>query len=196
MYLYEKALTDDINKLFVNSKVKAIVADTLNEGLRRIAAEKEDKITLPVIVISGGDWQLDDSNFYSLMHGSEFEKQIIGEPDEVIAKNTNILPFTPSYDMYIAAYSSRECDMLTREIIFHYNLQPTLTISIPYGIDKYHTFNILFDKTIRKSQNSSGVIYRTLSFTLQGAYLWHNNTFNVVKQLETSVREEYDNVQD
>ena len=65
MYLYENALIDDINKLFTNSKVKAVIADSLDEGLRRIAAENEDKISLPFITIAGGDWKLEDNNFYS-----------------------------------------------------------------------------------------------------------------------------------
>lgn len=193
MYLYENAIIDDINKLFTNSKVCALIADNLNEGLRRIAAKKDDKTTLPAIVLSGGDWVLGDANFYSLMHGSEF-KQIIDTPEypESMSKQINIIPFTPSYDMYIVAQSGRECDMLTREIIFHYFMQPTLTVKIPYGIDNIHTFNLSFNNNVRKSQNPAGLVYRTLSFSLQGAYLWHNNTFNVVRKIDTTVREEYE----
>lgn len=187
MYLYENTLIEDINKLFTNSKVKAVIADSLNEGLRRVAAQNEDKITLPAIVLSGGDWSLDDANYYSVMHGSEFKR--VAEDDPRI-KSTSILPFTPAYDMYVMAQSSRECDMLTRELIFHYTLNPTLTINIPYGINEIHTFNIQFERSIRKSQNASGLVYRTISFTLKGAYLWHNTTFNLVKELDTSVRSE------
>lgn len=189
MYLYENAVIEDINRLFTNSKVTAIVADTLSEGLRRIAAKQEDKVTLPAIVLTGGNWRLDDSNFYSLMHGSEFKR----ENDESLAKNTNIISFTPSYTMYIIAQTSRECDMLTREIIFHYYMNPTLTLDIPYGINKRHTFNLLFSNNVDKTENSTGLIYRTLNFSIQGAYLWHNNTFNVVKDVEiTGVKEEYE----
>ena len=124
MYLYEQSIIKDINNLFINSKVKAVVADSLDEGLRRIAAECEDKITLPVIVLSGGNWTVDDANFYSLMHGSEIKRI----EDNTLAKNMSILPITPSYNMYVIAQSSRECDMLTREMLFHYFTHPTLTI--------------------------------------------------------------------
>lgn len=186
MYLYENAIIENINKLFTNSKVCAVIADSLSEGLRRVAANKEDKITLPAIILVGGDWSLNDSNFYSLMHGSEFER--IAE--DTLTKNTSIMSFTPSYSMYIIAQSSRECDMLTREIIFHYSMHPTLVVNIPYGINKIHTFNLNINKNIPKSQTNTGFIYRVLNFDLQGAYLWHNNTFNVNKQTETTVREE------
>lgn len=186
MYLYENAIIENINKLFTNSKVCAVIADSLSEGLRRVAANKEDKITLPAIILVGGDWSLNDSNFYSLMHGSEFERV----EENILTKNINVMSFTPSYSMYIIAQSSRECDMLTREIIFHYSMHPTLVVNIPYGINKVHTFNLNINKNIPKSQTNTGFIYRVLNFDLQGAYLWHNNTFNVNKQTETTVREE------
>lgn len=186
MYLYENAIIENINKLFTNSKVCAVIADSLSEGLRRVAANKEDKITLPAIILVGGDWSLNESNFYSLMHGSEFERT----EEDTLTKNTSIMSFTPSYSMYIIAQSSRECDMLTREIIFHYSMHPTLVVNIPYGINKIHTFNLNINKNIPKSQTNTGFIYRVLNFDLQGAYLWHNNTFNVNKQTETTVREE------
>ena len=186
MYLYENAIIENINKLFINSKVCAVIADSLSEGLRRVAANKEDKITLPAIILVGGDWSLNDSNFYSLMHGSEFEKV----EEDTLTKNINVISFTPSYSMYIIAQSSRECDMLTREIVFHYSMHPTLVVNIPYGINKVHTFNLNINKNIPKSQTNTGFIYRVLNFDLQGAYLWHNNTFNVNKQTETTVREE------
>lgn len=186
MYLYENAIIENINKLFTNSKVCAVIADSLSEGLRRVAANKEDKITLPAIILVGGDWSLNDSNFYSLMHGSEFERV----EENILTKNINVMSFTPSYSMYIIAQSSRECDMLTREIVFHYSMHPTLVVNIPYGINKVHTFNLNINKNIPKSQTNTGFIYRVLNFDLQGAYLWHNNTFNVNKQTETTVREE------
>lgn len=186
MYLYENAIIENINKLFTNSKVCAVIADSLSEGLRRVAANKEDKITLPAIILVGGDWSLNDSNFYSLMHGSEFERV----EEDTLTKNTSVISFTPSYSMYIIAQSSRECDMLTREIVFHYSMHPTLVVNIPYGINKIHTFNLNINKNIPKSQTNTGFIYRVLNFDLQGAYLWHNNTFNVNKQTETTVREE------
>lgn len=191
MYLYENAIIEDINKLFTNNKVTAVIADNLNEGLRRVAAKNEDKITLPAIMLSGGDWNLPDANYYSAMHGSNYKR--IDEDIAPRVKSTGVLPLVPSYDMYIIAQSSREVDMLTREIIFHYYLNPTLTIDIPYGIDDIHTFNIIFGNTVRKSQNATGLVYRTISFILQGAYLWYNKTFNVVREVKTDVRSEYEN---
>lgn len=194
MYLYEKSLTEDMNKLFTNSKVTAVVADSLDEGMRRIASEKEDKITLPVIIYVGGDWELEDVNFYAMMHGTEFRRVDVTDkykgPD--IAKNASVLPITPQYDMHVCAQSSRECDMLTREVLFHYFKNPTLTVKIPYGLNVVHTFNILYGKNIRKAVDKKGLVVRTVPLVLQGAYLWHNDTFNIIKELEATVREEYD----
>ena len=82
--------------------------------------------------------------------------------------------------------------MLTRELLFHYMMNPTLTVKIPYGVDNIHTFNILFNRSVNRSQNATGLIYRTLGFQIQGAYLWHNNTFNIVKEIETDVDVKYD----
>lgn len=189
MYLYEETIIEDVNKLFTNSKLCAVIANSVDEGLRRIASSEEDKITLPAVVLVGGNWQLDDNNFYSLMHGSEFKR--IDDDPESMMKSTSILPFTPSYTMYVIAQSSRECDMLTRELLFHYSKNPTLTVKVPYGIDEIHTFNILFSRNVNKSQNSAGLVYRTIDFTLQGAYLWHNTTFNIVKEINSDVKEVY-----
>lgn len=189
MYLYENVIVEDINSLFTNSKVKAVLADSLDEALRRSAQANEDEVTLPFIAIVGGDWQLGETNFYSLMHGIETQKI----EDNYLSKQMNAIPFTPSYDLYVAAKTSRECDMLTRELIFHYMQNPTLTVKIPYGINEIHTFNILFSNNIRKTQRPTGLVYRVLSFSLQGAYLWHNNTFDVLQNVEVeSVKEEYD----
>lgn len=156
--------------------------------MRRIAAKQEDKITLPAIVLVGGNWNINDINFYSLMHGSEFKRV----ENETLAKDINIIPITPSYDMYVMATSSRECDMLSREIIFHYLMNPTLTINIPYGINHLHTFNIEFGRNITKQSRQTGLVIRTINFTLQGAYLWHNNTFNINKETDVEVNKEYD----
>lgn len=180
MYLYENAIIEDINKLFTNSKVKAVLADSLDEALRRNAQAEEDVVTLPFVAITGGDWQLGEYNFYSLMHGVEV-KQI---ENNTLSKQLNSMPIIPKYDMYVAASSSRECDMLTRELLFHYLQNPTLTIKIPYGIDDVHTFNIYFESNVRRTQRPTGLVYRTVPFILQGAYLWHNNTFDVVKETE------------
>lgn len=188
MYLYEDSIIKDINSLFVNSNVTAVIADTLDEALRRSAENKKDVTTLPLITLSGGDWILKDTSFYSIMHGSEFKRV----EDEKLAKSTSILAFTPTYYMYIAASSSKECDMLTREILFHYTQNPTLTVKIPYGINDIHTFNIVFEHTVRKNQKPTGLVYRTLTFTLDGAYLWHNTTMNVVKDVDVDVEERYD----
>lgn len=189
MYLYENAIIEDINSLFTNSKVKAVTADSLDEALRRNAASNEDVTTLPFIVLSGGDWRLkDDSNFYSLMHGSGFKRQ----ENNTIEKSVNIIAFEPTYTMYIAASSNRECDMLTREIIFHYKMHPTLTVKIPYNINDIHTFNITFSNNVRKVQRPTGLVYRTLDFVLDGAYLWHNNTMNVINDIDTTVDERID----
>lgn len=193
MYLYEKSIVNSLNKIFTNSKIKTVIADTLDEGLRRIAADNEDKITLPLIVLSGGNWEITDSNFYSLMHGSTFKQSKIDDNKKVL-KSTNIISITPSYSMYILAQSSRECDMLTREILFYYLLNPTLIVNIPYGIDSIHTFNLLFNNNVPKTQMPSGLVYRTLNFELQGAYLWHNNTFNIIDNIQTEVKFKYEDI--
>lgn len=191
MYLYENAIIDDINKTFKNSKVTTVIADSLDEGLRRSAAKNKDIVTLPLVILSGGDWDILDSNFYNQMHGSKVKSVL----DNSVNKSANVLPIKPTYNMYIAAYSSRECDMLTREIIFHYILNPTLTIKVPYQLDYLHNFNIVFDRSVRKNQNSNGVssvIYRILSFSLEGAYLWHNNSMNIIKDIDSTVEERID----
>lgn len=182
MYLYENALIEDINRLFVNSNVKAMISDSLDESLRRSAAENNDITTLPLVTLVGGDWELNDTSFYNLMHGSENHRIYD------VAKAVSNISFTPSYDMYIAASSSRECDMLTRELIFHYYQYPTLTVKIPYGLNTIHTFNIIFNRSVRK-YTRPGLVYRIISFTLNGAYLWHNNSMNVIKKVDVDVEE-------
>lgn len=191
MYLYENAIVKDLDNIFKNSKVKTVIADSLEEGLRRSAAENEDKISLPFIVLSGGDWELLDTNFYGLMHGTEFKKTSTSDEQEV-NKNITVLPIRPSYTMYIAASSSRECDMLTREVLFHYSKHPTLTVKVPYNLDILHTFNIDFNSNIQKTQRETGLVIRNINIQLQGAYLWHNNTFNIFKETEVAVEERYD----
>ena len=180
MYIYENAIIEDLNRLFINSDVKAVISDSLEESLRRTAAENEDKITLPFITLVGGTWTLQDTNYYGMMYG----KNAI---DKEIIKNESVIAFTPEYEMYVVAASSRECDMLTREIIFHYNQNPTLTITVPYGLNTLHTFNLVFGNTIRKTSRQTGLVYRVLNLTLNGAYLWHNNSITRVKHVNTEI---------
>ena len=187
MYLYEEAIVNSINSLFTNSNVKAVIADSLDEGLRRVAAKDNDKISLPFIMLTGGDWEIKDVNFYNLMHGTKVRNK---EDTQVDISN---IPIQPEYSMYIMAQSSRECDMLTRELLFYYYQNPTLTVKIPYGINTIHTFNITFNSSVRKTARASGLVYRTLNFYLDGAYLWHNNTFNLIKETTVdSVKSKYD----
>ena len=180
MYLYENSIIEDINSLFINSNVTTLISDSLDESLRRAAANGEDKITLPLISLVGGNWTLTDPNYYSMMYGVQaINKNII--------KNESVIPIVPEYEIYVVASSSRECDMLTREILFHYSQNPTLTVNIPYGLNKLHTFNLSFGNSVRKESRASGLVYRVLSLQLDGAYLWHNNSINRVKYTNTDV---------
>ena len=131
MYLYEDVLIDNVNSLFTNSKVSALIAGSLDEALRRAAAKNEDSISLPLIALTGGDWVINDVNFYTLKHGNKIKRRF-----ENIAKNVTAIPITIPYEMYVVASSSKECDMLTRELIFYYYMNPTLTVNLPYNINQ------------------------------------------------------------
>ena len=108
MYLYEKAMAEAINELFTNTKVKAVIGDNLDDALRNSATSKEDTSVLPLVMLSGGDWSLEDANFYTLMHGGTERRVKAGDNTdlEYYAKATAAIPFTPTYEMYCAGIFS------------------------------------------------------------------------------------------
>lgn len=91
------------------------------------------------------------------------------------------IPIQINWQLDIITRDRESNDNLLRELIFHYINYPTLEITIPYGLDINHNFNIFFDSDIDDNSDivnhmNKGEYFRsTMSLYTDDAYLWKSS---------------------
>lgn len=160
IYLYEKAIIDDLIRSFNSDVVSQPVVKVFGteEAIGVAAQLQEDKVKLPIVILRrNGNYTVDEDR-------SNFTRMKKGVPC-VIDNATNMLyyekavPITLSYKLSVLSSNTVDVDELMKELIFKYNSMYYLTIKLPYESNRHIRFGVVWDSDSGVESVSSSVDY-------------------------------------
>lgn len=170
-YLYDTAIVNDLRSIFSDGRIYICPPDLVFSVIGRLDS---DDIKMPMISL-----QRTGASILSSSHSMRFDGGIInynkGTDQFQTLKN---IPIRINYLLDVWTKHREENDNIIRELIFYYMTHPTLQITIPYGANYVHNFNIFFDDNIEDNSDivnhpNRGEYFRqTLSVYTDDAYLW------------------------
>lgn len=175
VYDYDNAIVQDLRNITHNDKRNIYIIPP-EDYFDLNAMMNKDNIKLPLISLTRPSWSLLDRKpqtmiFDGFLAEADKEKDLI--------KNIQAIPISISYQLDIWTNNRKENDMIMRELIWYYTLNPTLCVNIPYkNIDYPHEFNIFFDNEIEDNsdivehKNQGRLFRQTIGFYTDDAYLW------------------------
>lgn len=182
IYLYDKAIVDDLNRSF-NPDVagKPVVKVIDPEAVIGIAAQiQEDAISFPIVALTRADDPQIDTNRtnFTLMHEGI---QAAFDPVSNDVYYERVIPITLSYSLTLLTTNTADMDELVREILFKYISMYFLTIDLPYEVNRKVRFGVVVDTNTSMDRSSSsgeylatGQLYQTIiPLECHGAVLVH-----------------------
>jgi hypothetical protein len=170
-YLYDTAIINDFRSIFTNEDIFICPADRVFSVLGRL---NEDDVKMYIISL-----QRTGTSLLSSSHPMRFDGGVIDyDKTSDQFKTLRGIPIRINYLVDVWTKHREENDNIIRELIFHYMTNPTLQITIPYGTNYVHNFNIFFDDNIEDNSDivehpNRGEYFRqTLSLYTDDAYLW------------------------
>lgn len=170
LYLYDRAISDDLKKSFnpynvPNPTVSVVEPDAIID----IAAQlQDDKISFPIVAVSRNpDTGIDTerTNFTRIHKGV----QAVLDPVTNNLYYEKALPINLRYALTVLTTNTADTDELVRELLFKYAQMYFLTIQLPYEADRKIRFGITLDLSQEVERKSgqleylkSGQIYQTI----------------------------------
>lgn len=190
LWAYDKAITEDLNKSFNPEVVETPAVKVIDpEGVIGLAAQiQNDEIQFPVIALSrADDYQIDEArmNFTRAIRGVPCGFN--NETNQIYSEHA--LPIVLSYAMTVLTTNQADMDEIVREILFKYQRQYFLKITIPYESKRPIRFGIRRDDSRSIEQTSrqldyiqEGKLYQTIiPITTDGCVLIHYTTSHLVR---------------
>ena len=180
LYLYDKAIVDDLMKSFNPENVVNPVVRVIDpEGAVNVAAQiQNDDISFPVVVLNREDDVSIDNQRWNFTRAKKGVPVAFDTSTNMIYKEKS-LPVHLDYKMTILTTNTVDMDEIIKEIMFKYSDMYYLTIRLPYEVSRKIRFGIQLDNsaTIQRSSGSSeylseGKLYQSiLSFKCEGCVL-------------------------
>lgn len=198
LYTYDKAIVDDLFKSFNPDVVAEPVVKVIGpEEVIGLAAQiQNDEIKFPIIALSRADDYQIDTNLLN------FTKSVKGIPCGIDNATNQIysehsLPVTLSYALTVLTTNQADMDELVRELLFKFQRQYFLKITIPYESKRQIRFGLRRDDSRSIEQTSrqleyiqEGKLYQTIiPLTTDGCVLVHYTKSHLVRHVtEVSVK--------
>lgn len=170
-YLYDTAIVEDLRSVFSDPNIYICPPDLVFKTIGRL---NEDDIKMPMISLLRTG-----ASILEAPHSMRFTGALSNiNLEEDTYETLRAIPIRINYLFDVWTKHREENDNIIRELIFYYMTHPTLQITIPYGVDLKHNFNIFFDSNIEDNsdivdQPNHGEYFRqTLSVYTDDAYLW------------------------
>lgn len=188
VYDYDNAIIEELNKRFNKNpkdetrRKKQIYIVSPESALDMNAILNNDSIKLPIISLNRLGWSLQDNRSHPLRFSGKFVEKLEGG----VKMYLHAMPIVINYSIDVWTNSRLENDLIMREILWYYSLNPTMNVFIPYGFNYNHTFNIFFNNEIEDNSDivehdNRGRLFRqTATFYTDDAYLWKTSK-SVVK---------------
>ena len=181
LYLYDKAIADDLRKSFnpqnvPNPVVKVVEPD---EMVSLAAQIQDDSISFPIVgMIRDPDTPIDtDRTNFTRMHKGI---QAVLDPETNNLYYEKAIPIKLSYHIVLLTTNTADTDELMRELMFKYLQQYFITIQLPYECKRKVRFGVTLDIDGAEKDSAhleyvqSGQLYRTsIPLVCEGCVLVH-----------------------
>lgn len=169
IYLYDKAITDDLVRSFNPDNVENPIVKVIDpEHVVEIAAQiHNDEIKLPVVALTRNpDTPIDRSrtNFTRMHKGVA----TVLDPDTNELYYEKVIPIELTYNLTILTSNTADMDELVKELMFKYMSMYFLVLTLPYECKRQIRFGItLADDTVERSSGSAeylenGQLYQSI----------------------------------
>ena len=175
--LYDKAIVEDLRKLTEDTRIHIVPSENAFRTIGKLN-NTEDYIELPLISISRTGWSLLDAQHSQKFEGATYQY----DRKEDYVQNIQLMPIKINYLLDVWTRTKEENDDIMRELIFYYTDHPTMFVTVPYGADYKHKFNIFFTDDVEDNsdiveQKNRGEYFRqTIGFYTDDAYLWKTSS--------------------
>lgn len=176
VYRYDEAIISNFRSIFDDSRIHILPVEN---AIRFTAQLQKDEVKFPLISTTRLGWSIrsNDVNFSAKMTGGLHHKE---------NNNTNIfaqvIPIRIEYQLDLFTVDRQSGDELTRELVFYFYQNPTLTVKFPYKLNGEHHFNLYLDDDVVDNSDTiehlnKGVLFRnTLTFYTDDANLFAGDT--------------------
>ena len=152
--------------------------------VRTIARLNNDEIKLPLISLNRTGVSMQNFQFYTKYQGAPIRFEHLDEEDEnnILIRNLQAIPMKIQYSIDIWTRNREENDNIMRELLFFISTHPQIEITIPYGVNENHVFNLLLDGNITDNsdildhKNRGEIFITSISAYVDDAYIWKSNT--------------------
>lgn len=160
LYLYDKAICDDLENSFTDSVGTSAVKVVSPEQTSAVIAQlKEDIVTLPMVSLTRDtDLPIDTTRLN--MARAHNGVSAVFDAESNIYYNEKLLPISLSYTMTVFADNQVDIDELVRELQFKYLDMYFLTIKLPYESNRKMRFGVVADTSygIHQDRYSSSYV--------------------------------------
>lgn len=174
-YMYDTAIVDNLRSLVNDDRIYICPTDNVFRILARLDS---DEIKLPIISLLRTNITLLSSQHSMRFNGGIAQiNELTGDVDRLQS-----MPIRINYLLDVWTRTREENDNIIRELIFYYSTNPTLEVTIPYGLNIKHKFNLFFDDNVEDNsdivehKNRGEYFRQTLSIYTDDAYLWKSFT--------------------
>ena len=178
LYLYDRALVDDLKKSLTGEANPNVVMSNAETFPGILAQIQDDTITYPLILVQRGEDTPIDTSRYN------FTRAKFGVPCVFDNKENNVyyekaLPVNIQYTLRILSTNVADRDELARELFYKYSSMYFLTIQVPYESDRKIRFGLELDldygiknESAAFDYISTGALYQaTIVLNTQGCVL-------------------------
>lgn len=143
LYLYDKAICDDVYKSFNGDTVEdPFVKVVKPEGAITLAAQlQNDDVKFPVVALTRGDNTEVDTQRYNFVRAKK-GIQAGFDPKTNNYYYEKSLPIKLEYQMSVIATNQADIDEIVRELLFKYTDQYFLSFDTPYEVTRRIRFGI------------------------------------------------------
>lgn len=182
LYLYDRALCDDLNRSLNSDAMDnpsiPVVSGTADVVMGLAAQLQNDEIRFPVVcIVRDDDLSLDPDRYNFAKTHRGISSVLDTETNELYYEKS--IPIKLSYTLCVYTTSQADMDELVRELLFKYLDMYFLTIKLPYESDRKLRFGVRIDPdtAIEKQSGSSeyltsGELYESeIKLKIDGALL-------------------------
>lgn len=175
--LYDDAIINNLRTLTQDTRIYIEPTENVFGTIGKLE-NSQDHIQLPLISVARTGWSI-----LNPQHMQKFDGALLkSDLEEDYTQRIQCIPIQINYVLDVWSKTRAENDEILRELIFYYHNHPEMEVTIPYGADFKHRFNIFFNSDIEDNsdivefKNRGEYFRQSISFYTDDAYLWKTSS--------------------